>query len=248
MDSHVDQLENAGVVYKNTRNRWFSPPLIVRKPEANEFRMTVDVRAVNAQTERMVWPMPLLEVVFDHLVGASMFFSLDFSKDIGSSSCQEIVSFLTDQGVYRPTRVLMASSESVATAGPRCKECLRTLCNMAYSFDWITCLVTLITRRLFWTCWPVLGICQEIGLKLNPKKGSFYQTEAHWRGRSRYRDKKWGKTRNNLCVELDALVHTGLQCSSPPTDGAPGTGVQSGRGQGQGGQSDVGRRGMDEGA
>ena len=48
MDSHVDQLEKAGLVYKNARSRWCSPPLIVRKPEANQFRMTVDVRAVNA--------------------------------------------------------------------------------------------------------------------------------------------------------------------------------------------------------
>jgi hypothetical protein len=54
MDSHVDQLEKAGLVYKNTRSRWCSSPLIVRKPDANAFRMTVDVRAVNAQTDRMV--------------------------------------------------------------------------------------------------------------------------------------------------------------------------------------------------
>jgi hypothetical protein len=66
MDSHVDKLKKVGLVYKNTRSRWYSPPLIVRKPEANAFRMTVDVRAVNAQTERMVWPMPMLEVVLDH--------------------------------------------------------------------------------------------------------------------------------------------------------------------------------------
>jgi hypothetical protein len=61
MDSRVEQLEKAGLVYKNTRSRWCSPPLIVRKPEANAFRMTVDVWAVNAQTERMVWLMPMLE-------------------------------------------------------------------------------------------------------------------------------------------------------------------------------------------
>jgi hypothetical protein len=51
MDSHVEQLEKTGLVYKNTRSHWCSPALLVRKPEANAFRMTVDVRAVNAQTE-----------------------------------------------------------------------------------------------------------------------------------------------------------------------------------------------------
>ena len=113
MDKHVEQLERAGLVYKNTRSRWCSPPLIVRKPEANECRMTVDVRAVNAQTERMVWPMPMLEVILDHLAGSAVFFSLDFFKgywqfelDVAS---QEMFSFLTDQGVYTPTRVLMGA-------------------------------------------------------------------------------------------------------------------------------------------
>jgi hypothetical protein len=114
MNSHVKQLEKAGLVYKNMRSRWCSPPLIVRKPEANAFH----VRAVNAQTERMVWPMPMLEVVLDHLAGASLFFSLDFFKGYWQfkldPESQEILSFLTDQGVYTPTRVLMGGSDSVA--------------------------------------------------------------------------------------------------------------------------------------
>jgi hypothetical protein len=44
--------------------------------------MTVDVRAVNAQTERLVWPMPMLEVVLYRLDGAARarFFMFDFFK------------------------------------------------------------------------------------------------------------------------------------------------------------------------
>jgi hypothetical protein len=82
--------------------------LIVKKPEGNDFRMTVDVRAVNAQTERMVWPMPMLEVVLDHVGGPSVFFSLDFFKGCCQfqldEDSQEMFSFLTDQGVYTPTQ------------------------------------------------------------------------------------------------------------------------------------------------
>jgi hypothetical protein len=72
-DSHVEQLEKAGRVYKNTRSRWCSPPLIVRKPEVSAFRMTVDVRVVNAQTERMVWPMSMLKVSWIIWRGLSVF-------------------------------------------------------------------------------------------------------------------------------------------------------------------------------
>ncbi len=170
-------------MYKNTRSRWCSPPLIVRKPEANAFRMTFDVRAVNAQTERMVWPMPMLEVALDHLVGGLGVFSLDFFKGYWQfqldPESQEMFSFLTDQGVYTPTRVLMGGSDSVAY----CQATLQAMFDdilyrglliwmddlLGYA-DSPEALLDLLTR--------VLRICHEKRLKLNPKKCSFYQTEA----------------------------------------------------------------------
>jgi hypothetical protein len=109
MARHMDELERAGLVFKNSRSRWRSPPLIVKKPEGNDFRMTVDVRAVNTQTERMVWPMPMLKEALDHVGGASVFFSLYFFKDYWQfqlhEDSQEMFSFLTDQGVYTPSRL-----------------------------------------------------------------------------------------------------------------------------------------------
>ncbi|KAH9117954.1 hypothetical protein LEN26_012317 [Aphanomyces euteiches] len=75
MAKHVDELQAAGLCYRNPRSKWCSAPLIVKKPDANEFRMTVDVRPVNAQTERILWPMPMLEVILDHLCGAQVFFT-----------------------------------------------------------------------------------------------------------------------------------------------------------------------------
>jgi hypothetical protein len=79
MRQHVEALVEAGLVYRNPGSRWASPPLIVKKGVGG-FRMTVDVRAVNSQTEVTQWPMPLLEVVLDHVQGATVFFSLDFFK------------------------------------------------------------------------------------------------------------------------------------------------------------------------
>ncbi len=76
---HVEALVEAGLVYRNPGSRWASPPLIVKKGGGG-FRMTVDVRAVNSQTEATQWPMPLLEVVLDHVQGATVFFSPDIFK------------------------------------------------------------------------------------------------------------------------------------------------------------------------
>jgi hypothetical protein len=60
----------------------------------------------------------VLEVVLDHLAGASVSFPLDFFKcywqfKLGPES-QEMFFVLTDQRVYTPTRVLMDGSDSVA--------------------------------------------------------------------------------------------------------------------------------------
>ncbi|KAF0701754.1 hypothetical protein As57867_007834, partial [Aphanomyces stellatus] len=62
MQQHVKELEAAGFVYRNPASRWASAPLIVRKPHTkDEFRMTVDLRPINSQTEQIAWPMPMLE-------------------------------------------------------------------------------------------------------------------------------------------------------------------------------------------
>jgi hypothetical protein len=56
----------------------------------------------------------MLEAVLDHLVGASVFFSLGFFIGYWQFKLdpdrQEMFSFFTDQGVYTPTRVLMGTA------------------------------------------------------------------------------------------------------------------------------------------
>ncbi|KAG2926768.1 hypothetical protein PC116_g6082 [Phytophthora cactorum] len=77
---HIDALIAAGLCYRNPRSRWCSPPHVVNKPDAGAHRMTVDVRGPNECVEQIVWPMPVLEVVFDRLRGSSRYFSLDYFK------------------------------------------------------------------------------------------------------------------------------------------------------------------------
>ncbi|POM80151.1 Hypothetical protein PHPALM_2050 [Phytophthora palmivora] len=97
MRRHVEELVAAGLCYRNPRSKWASPPLIVNKIGPDPFRMTVDVRTVNAQT---------------------FYFLLDFFKGywqfLLSLNSQELFSFLTDMGVFTPTRVLMGGTDSVA--------------------------------------------------------------------------------------------------------------------------------------
>ncbi|KAG6613332.1 DNA binding protein [Phytophthora cinnamomi] len=73
MRRHFEELVRAGLCYRNPQSKWCSPPLIVRKPDVDDFRMTVDVRRVNVQMQRILWPMPMLEIVLGHLREAERF-------------------------------------------------------------------------------------------------------------------------------------------------------------------------------
>ena len=67
MREHLQELMDAGLRYRKSQSRWSCPQLIVKKPDLTKFRMTVDEWVVNAQTERVLCPMPMIEVIFDHL-------------------------------------------------------------------------------------------------------------------------------------------------------------------------------------
>ncbi|KAH9142702.1 hypothetical protein AeRB84_013240 [Aphanomyces euteiches] len=70
LDQHLQELTSAGLVYMNTQSRWASPPRIVSKSDGS-YRMTVDMRAVNARTQPLQWPMPQLEDSFRKLAIAT---------------------------------------------------------------------------------------------------------------------------------------------------------------------------------
>jgi RNase H-like domain found in reverse transcriptase len=61
MRDKIHELEELGLVYKNTGAEWASPPLILPKPGPDQYRMTVDLRVPNASTKPTAWPMPNLQ-------------------------------------------------------------------------------------------------------------------------------------------------------------------------------------------
>ena len=78
LETHMKELEDAGLVFANPRSRWASAPRIVAKKDPGQYRMTVDVRAVNAYTEPMPWPMPDLEMKLPEASGLEDYFQVDW--------------------------------------------------------------------------------------------------------------------------------------------------------------------------
>lgn len=150
-----------------------------------------------------------------HLFGARVFFSLDCFKGhwqfLLAHACQEYFSFLTDEGVFTPTRVLMGGSDSVA-------YCQRTVQEMFHDVLYNGLLVWLddllgyekTEAGLLTLLRKVLERCKDKGLKLNPKKCTFYQTEA---------------LRCGKVVSAEGIQHNPAQVSALQDLPPPGTGA-----------------------
>jgi hypothetical protein len=80
MRDKLHELEELGLVYKNTGAEWASPPLILPKPGPNQCRMTVDLRVPNASTMPTAWPMPNLQDELHDLHGSEVFATLHFCQ------------------------------------------------------------------------------------------------------------------------------------------------------------------------
>ena len=188
MEQHVAELEAAGLVFTNHRSRWCSAPRIVAKKNPGEYRMTVDVRGVNARTEPMPWPMPILEVVMDRLAGAKVFFSLDWFRGYWQlplhPESQELFTFMTSRGMVTPTRVLMGCTDAVAFCQGAVEQIFGELLYRTI-LAWLDDILGYATdeEQLLKALRQVLEACQTYGLRLHPGKCAFFQREVVWCGK-----------------------------------------------------------------
>jgi hypothetical protein len=89
MRDKIHELEELGLVYKNTREEWASPPLVLSNSGPDQYRMTVDLRVPNASTKPTAWPMPSLQDELHDLHSSEAFATLDFlSRRLADTSAQ----------------------------------------------------------------------------------------------------------------------------------------------------------------
>ena len=105
----MDDYLKLGLIYRNNDSAWACAPLIVPKPGPDQYRFTLDLRPVNAQTVPTVWPMPNVDATLLALAQEKCFADLDFSHCFWQlpehEHSQEILSFVSPDGVFSPTRV-----------------------------------------------------------------------------------------------------------------------------------------------
>lgn len=188
LEKHVKALLAAGLVYVNPRSRWASPPRIVAKKAAGQYRMTIDTRGVDACTEPMPWPMPNLEVIMGHLEGTNRYFSFDWFRGYWQlplhPESQELFTFMTHEGMYTPTRVPMGASDAVAY----CQSAVQLMFHeLLYHgiLAWLDDVLGYASSEdsLLDIMESFFDIASGYGLKLHPKKCQFYCEEAVWCGK-----------------------------------------------------------------
>ncbi|KAF0726062.1 hypothetical protein Ae201684_015612 [Aphanomyces euteiches] len=144
MKTHMEELCEAGLMYRNDSSAWASPPYIVAKPGTNKYRMTVDVRSVNSRTEPVQWPMPVIEVVMENLAGSTCFVALDFFKGYWQfpldPSCCDLYTIMTDLGCYTSNRIPTGGSGSVAYCQATVTNMFKSLLYKCSWFGSTTCL------------------------------------------------------------------------------------------------------------
>ena len=198
MKLETDRQIRWGFAYLNKESQWASAPFCVRKkvkedaklpPLIDLMRMTVDLREVNQRTTTTIWPMPNLEVMLGRIAGAKYFALFDLTSGYWqfplAKECQEIFSYMTDKGVYTPTRVPQGAAGSVAYVQAAMCEILGEELLYIHAAPWIDDVLVWANTEKELITWieSLLKRCKSYGLKLHARKSQVFTLTAIWCGR-----------------------------------------------------------------
>ena len=74
-----------GLIFRNPNSKWACAPVIVPKIGPDGYRFTVDLRPINVQTRKVLWPMPLAKAMLSKLSNAIYSFFWIFCTGTGNS-------------------------------------------------------------------------------------------------------------------------------------------------------------------
>ena len=184
----VEQLLELGLVYRNPSSRWASAPHLVPKPNSSEqWRFTVDLRAVNKLTEPIAWPMPHLDTLLSHVAGSKYFFVIDLCNGYWQmplhSDSRECQSFLTSEEVVTPTRVLHGQTNAVFFFQASFQQVI--IEHRDRILQWLDDLLghAKTVEELLYLLRQLFELCRKYGIKLHAAKCNWFKTTVKWCGR-----------------------------------------------------------------
>lgn len=185
---YVHELERHGLVRRNNASHWACAALPVRKPHSDEYRITVDYRPVNRLTVPIAGAPPNLASVTHQVQGAYGFGKFDLFKGFWqlprAPASQELFSFITEDGVFTPTRVPQGASDSAVHFQLQMHKCFESMLyrNLIVWIDDLL-LFAASAEEFLHQLRCLFEVLRTRGLKLNANKCSLFSTRAEWCGR-----------------------------------------------------------------
>lgn len=102
IEQQVQQLQQNHMIQRS--NSPYASPALLVKEKTGEWRLCVDFRRLNAYTIKNKFPLPIIEELFEEVVGASWFSTLDlrssFHQILVAPEDQYKTAFQTHSGHY----------------------------------------------------------------------------------------------------------------------------------------------------
>lgn len=185
VDKMIDELKEKEII-RESNSSWCSPIIIVPKKNG-ELRLCVDYRGLNFMTKRPIYPLPDSQQLFDSVAGATYFSTLDLSSGYYNVEVQECdkekTAFSTRRGQWEFNRLPFGLSGAPATFQmmmntilkkenfEKCLIYLDDVLIFAESFDSHLLRVKHVLERI-----------RDSGVKLSPKKCSFFKKSVTYLG------------------------------------------------------------------
>ena len=186
LKAHLKEMEEVGAIRKS-HSPWSSPVVLVRK-KTGELRFCIDLRTLNARTEKDAYSLPRIEDSLDSLNGAKIFSSLDLKSGYWQVELEEesipLTAFTVGPlGFYECVRMPFGLTNAPATFQRLMENCLGDLhlrsC-IIYLDDII--IYSKTPEEHVHRLEQVFEKLAAAGLKLKPSKCEFFKTEINYLG------------------------------------------------------------------
>lgn len=165
----------------------FASPVIMVKKKTGQSRLCVDYRAINKQSVKETYPLPVIEELIDRLAGQKFFTSLDCRSGYHQIRLTEesisVTAFVTPEGKYEYLKVPFGLTNAPYVFQRAMDQILGDLrfSKVLLYLDDILIPATTIDENLE-TLQLVLGRLEENGVSLNLEKCHFLTEEIEYLG------------------------------------------------------------------
>ena len=185
LDQHVALLLDMGVIRRS--NSAFASPIVLARKKDGGWRMCVDLRRVNSNTKPMRWPLPKIQELLPHLVGASFFATFDLLRGFWqfpvSEESKQYLAFVTHKGLYEFERIVMGARNSASHFQKVMTQVLQHLvleAVLVYIDDLLCYAKT--AEELVAAIEAVFVQMRKFGIKLKPSKCELFARVIVWCG------------------------------------------------------------------